>query len=155
MNAGKPFYVHVPYNDTHSPYNVAPSQVNDFDHITTDTDSKTFLGELHNLDKQIGRLIDAVDALGVKSNTFVVIIGDNGAPNDSVNQILNRNGVLRAGKGNIYEGGIREPFFVRWPGTVPAGKVNTNTAISTLDLLPTYCSWPAFRCPMLLSPVKT
>ena len=56
VNAGKPFYVHVPYNDTHSPYNVPPGQENDFDHITTDTDAKLFLGELHNLDKQIGRL---------------------------------------------------------------------------------------------------
>ncbi len=140
VTAGKPFYVHVPYNDVHSPYNVPPGQENDFDHITSDTDSMTFLGELHNLDKQIGRLVSAVDALGAKSNTLVVVVGDNGAPNDSINTILNRNGGLRGGKGNLYEGGFREPFFVRWPGTVPAGVVNSNTAMSTLDLLPTYCS---------------
>ncbi len=139
VNAGKPFYVHVPYNDVHSPYNVPPGQENDFDHITSDVDAMTYLGELHNLDKQIGRLVGAVDALGVGSNTLVVIVGDNGAPNDNINQILNRNGGLRGGKGNLYEGGFREPFFVRWPGTVPAGIVNSNTAVSTLDLLPTYC----------------
>lgn len=140
VNAGKPFYVHVPFNDTHSPYNVPPGQENDFDHITSDTTSKTFLGELHNLDKQIGRLVQAVDGLGIATNTLIVVIGDNGAPNDKVNQILNRNGGLRGGKGNLYEGGFREPFMVRWPGTIPAGVVNSNTAISTLDLLPTYCS---------------
>lgn len=140
VTAGKPFYVHVPYNDVHSPYNVPPGQENDFDHITSDVDSMTYLAELRNLDKQIGRLVAAVDALGVGSNTLVVVIGDNGAPNDTLNQILKRNGGLRGGKGNLYEGGFREPFFVRWPGKVPSGVVNTNTVMSTLDLLPTYCA---------------
>src|SRR6185295_6124215 len=147
VNTGKPFYVHVPFNDVHSPYNVPPGQQNDFDHITSDTEAKTYLAELSNLDKQVGRLVGAIDSLGVKSNTLIVVVGDNGAPNDSVNQILKRNGILRSGKGNIYEGGIREPFMVRWPGIVPAGVVNSNTAISTLDLLPTYCSLAGIPLP--------
>ena len=140
VHTGQPFYLHVPYNDTHSPYNVPPGQENDFDHITTDTDAKLFLGELHNLDKQIGRLMSAVDGLGISNNTLMVVVGDNGAPNDALKTLLNRNGGLRSGKGNLYEGGIREPFLARWPGTVPAGVVNSNTAVSTLDLLPTYCA---------------
>ncbi len=140
VRSGKPFYVHVPYNDTHSPYNVPPGQENDFDHITTDTTGKLFLGELHNLDKQIGRLTDAIDGLGIASNTLMVVVGDNGAPNDALNRLLGRNGGLRGGKGNIYEGGIRELFMVRWPGRVPAGRVNSTSVVSTLDLLPTYCA---------------
>ena len=147
VNAGKPFYIHVPYNDTHSPYNVPPGQENDFDHITSDTTGKLFLGELHNLDKQIGRLIDAVDGLGIATNTLMVIIGDNGAPNDALETLLNRNGGLRGGKGNLYEGGFREAYLIRWPGTVPAGVVNSNTVVSTLDLLPTYCSFAGIALP--------
>ncbi len=147
VHAGQPFFVHAPYNDTHSPYNVPPGQENDFDHITTDTNSKLFLGELHNLDKQIGRLAQAIDALGVGSNTLLVVVGDNGAPNDTLNTILNRNGGLRGGKGNIYEGGIRPPFLVRWPGTVPAGVVNSNTVVSTFDLVPTYCAFAGIPLP--------
>lgn len=147
VHADKPFYIHVPYNDTHSPYNVPPGQENDFDHITTDTDGKLFLGELHNLDKQIGRLVEAIDALGARSNTLIVVVGDNGAPNDALNRLLNRNGGLRSGKGNIYEGGIREPFIIRWPGTVPTGVVNSNTVVSTLDLLPTYCAFAGIALP--------
>jgi len=147
VNAGKPFYVHVPYNDTHSPYNVPPGQENDFDHITTDTDAKLFLGELHNLDKQIGRLMGAVDGLGISNNTLMVVVGDNGAPNDAIETILNRNGGLRGGKGNLYDGGIREAFLIRWPGTVPAGVVNSNTVVSTLDLLPTYCALAGIPLP--------
>ncbi|GAA5481141.1 sulfatase-like hydrolase/transferase [Haloferula sargassicola] len=147
VNADQPFYVHVPFNDTHSPYNVPPGQENDFDHISTNTNAKTFLGELHNLDAQIGRLVDGIDALGVGNNTLVVVIGDNGAPDDNINAILNRNGGLRGGKGNLFEGGIREPFFIRMPGTVPAGVVNSTTAVSTFDLLPTYCSLAGLPVP--------
>ncbi len=147
VNAGKPFYVHVPYNDTHSPYNVPPGQENDFDHITTNTDGKQFLGELHNLDKQIGRLVQGIDALGIGANTLIVVVGDNGAPNDALETMLNRNGGLRGGKGNLYEGGIREAFLIRWPGTVPAGVVNSNTVVSTLDLLPTYCALAGIPLP--------
>lgn len=147
VNAGKPFYVHVPFNDTHSPYNVPPGQENDFNHITSDTDSKTFLGELHNLDKQVGRLVQAIDGMGIATNTLIVVVGDNGAPNDSLNTILRRNGGLRSGKGNLYEGGFREPFMVRWPGTVPSGVVNSNTVVSTLDLFPTYCSFANLPMP--------
>lgn len=147
VQAGKPFYIHVPYNDTHSPYNVPPGQENDFDHITTDNDAKLFLGELHNLDKQIGRLTHGIDALGVGTNTLIVVVGDNGAPNDALNTLLRRNGGLRGAKGNLYEGGVREPFIVRWTGTVPAGVVNSNTVISTLDLLPTYCALAGIALP--------
>ncbi len=147
VNSGKRFYVHVPYNDTHSPYNVPPGQEYNFDHISTDSNARLFLGELHNLDKEIGRLAGAIDALGAGTNTLMVIVGDNGAPNDAVNGILNRNGGLRGGKGNLYEGGTRELFIVRWLGRTPAGMVNSNTVVSTLDLLPTYCSLAGLALP--------
>lgn len=147
VQAGKPFYVHVPYNDTHSPYNVPPGQENDFDHITSDTTGKLFLGELHNLDRQIGRLVEGIDGLGAASKTLVVVVGDNGAPKDALETLLNRNGGLRGGKGNLYEGGVREAFIIRWPGTVPSGVVNSNTVVSTLDLLPTYAAFAGIPLP--------
>ena len=144
--ANKPFFAYVPYDDTHSPYNVEPGHENDFDHITTDTDGKLFLAELNDLDRQIGRLIDAVDSLGIASNTLIVLVGDNGAPNDALETLLNRNGGLRGGKGGLWEGGIREAFLARMPGTIPAGVVN-GTPISTLDLLPTFCSLAGIALP--------
>ena len=147
VQADQPFYVHVPFNDTHSPYNVPPGQENDFDHISSNQNAKLFLGELRNLDTEIGRLVDGIDALGAGDETLVVIVGDNGAPNDTINGILNRNGGLRGGKGNLYEGGVREPFIIRMPGTVPAGTVNDTTAVSTFDLLPTYCTLAGLPLP--------
>lgn len=140
VNEDRPFYVHVPHDDTHAPYDTDPGKENDFDHITTNTNGKLFLSELHELDKEIGRLVDAIDALGVADETLIVIVGDNGAPDDNIETLLNRNGGLRGGKKSIWEGGLRNPFIIRMPGTVPAGVVNTTTAVSTLDLFPTYCS---------------
>ncbi|MBK1883364.1 sulfatase-like hydrolase/transferase [Luteolibacter pohnpeiensis] len=140
VSEGKPFYVHVPYNDTHTPFNTDPGKENDFDHISSDTQTKLFLSELNELDKEIGRLINTVDSLGIAEETLIVVVGDNGPPMDnSATSIVNRAGGLRGGKRDIYEGGVREPFIIRMPGTVPA-QVNTTTAVSTLDLLPTYCA---------------
>ncbi len=147
VHSNKNFYVHVPYNDTHSPYNTDPGKEFDFDHISTHVNSRLFLSELHELDGQIGRLIQTLDDLGATSNTLVVVIGDNGAPNDIINANLNRNGGLRGGKRDLWEGGIREPYMVRCPGLVPAGQVNDTTAVSTLDLLPTYCSLAGIKLP--------
>ncbi len=140
VQSNRNFYVHVPYNDVHSPYNTDPGKENDFDHITGNTTAKLFLSEMHELDKEIGRLVQAVDDLGARTNTLIVVIGDNGAPNDTINGILNRNGGLRGGKRDLWEGGIREPFLIRCPGLVPGGQVNSTTAVSTLDLLPTYAA---------------
>ncbi len=147
VNDDKPFYVHVPHDDTHSPYDTDPEKVNDFDHITTNANGKLFLSELHELDKEIGRLVDAIDALGVAEETLIVVVGDNGAPDDAIETLLNRNGGLRGGKKSLWEGGLRNPFMIRMPGTVPAGVVNTTTAVSTLDLFPTYCSMAGLPLP--------
>lgn len=145
--ANKPFFAYVPYDDTHSPYNVEAGRENDFDHVTGDFTAMQFLGELNDLDRQIGRLIAAIDGLGIANNTLVMIVGDNGAPNDAINTLLNRNGGLRGGKGTLWEGGMRVAFLARMPGTIPAGAVNSTTAISTLDLLPTYCAMAGIPLP--------
>ncbi len=148
VNIGKPFYMHVPFNDTHDPYVVPPGQENDFAHATPDSESRLFLGELHNLDKQIGRLMSGVDGLGVGENTIIVLAGDNGAPtNQTPARLLGRNGGLSGSKGNLYEGGIRVAFIARCPGIIPAGRTNTTTVVSTLDLLPTWCSLAGIPLP--------
>jgi len=147
VNSNQPFYVHVPFNDTHSPYNTDVGKTNDFDHITANLNAMVYLSELHELDKVIGQIVSTIDSLGVRTNTLIVVIGDNGAPDDNINSILNRNGGLRGGKGNLFEGGFREPFIISMPGTVPMGMVNSNTAVSTVDLLPTYCALAGLPIP--------
>ena len=114
---------------------------------------RNYLGDVYSLDLQVGRLLAKIDALGLRENTIVVFSSDHGpAPvklgsgkNDAparkkyaVN-MLGYAGGLRGGKHNQFEGGVRSPFIVRWPGKVPAGRVNKTSVFSGLDWLPTLC----------------
>jgi arylsulfatase A-like enzyme len=87
-------------------------------------------------DLQVGRLLSGLKELGIDDQTMVLFTGDNG-PSPSYNH--RRTGGLRGQKLSLYEGGIREPLIVRWPGHTPAGQVNRTTVFCTLDLLPTLC----------------
>jgi arylsulfatase A-like enzyme len=83
---------------------------------------------IEGMDRSIGRILKAIDDLGLRENTLVIFTSDNGS--------LFGNGPLRANKGHLYEGGIRVPWAVRWPGKVKAGVVN-ETPIVTTDIFPT------------------
>ncbi len=107
---------------------------------------------MYQLDQQIGRLLDGLDALGLTKNTLVVLTSDNGptdwkyyydegfAPPGSA-------GFFRGRKWSLYEGGIREPFLARWPGKIPAGVINDTTILHAADLFPTFCDMAAVKTP--------
>lgn len=83
-------------------------------------------------DKQIGRLMDALPA-----NTLLIFSSDNGPlPTFEQKRALG----LRGSKLSLYEGGIRVPFIARWPGRVPAGRVDETSVIAAVDILPTLCA---------------
>lgn len=95
------------------------------------------------LDRQIGRVLEKLDALGLRENTVVIFSSDNG-PEDVFITNASHAGVGSAGpfrgrKRSLYEGGIRVPFLVRWPGHAPAGLVNDVSAVNVVDLYPTVC----------------
>lgn len=111
---------------------------------------------LEELDMETGRLLAKLDELGLRENTLVLFTSDNGPwSNDHVRQ-RNKNakyvewtegpelpwgsaGPLRGAKGSTWEGGIRVPGIVRWPGHVPAGRTS-GAIVSTLDVLPTFAA---------------
>jgi arylsulfatase A-like enzyme len=102
---------------------------------------RVFCASLTDLDTQIGRLLDALDELGLAEDTLIVFSSDNG-PEDyrianAANAGVGSTGPLRARKRSMYEGGIRTFGLVRWPGTVPAGRVDDMSVVSAVDLLPT------------------
>ncbi len=110
---------------------------------------RKYLGDLYGLDLSVGRLLKKIDDLGLRENTIVVFASDNGpAPvkvsgsstSEYSKNMLGYAGGLRGHKHTNWEGGIREPFIIRWPGQVPAGKVNTTSVFSGLDWLPTLSS---------------
>lgn len=92
----------------------------------------TYLGQLHFLDREVGRVLQELERLGVTDDTLVIYVGDNGGSTP----IYANNGPLRGSKYTLYEGGIRVPLIVSWPGVFDAGVVRDNV-VSAMDLLPT------------------
>ncbi|MEL6898475.1 MAG: sulfatase, partial [Planctomycetota bacterium] len=122
----------------------------------------TYLAAIEHLDNSVGRLLKTLDETRTADNTLVVFLADNGGvdtqynlpawsddPLDgsrplSIKEQQYENAPLREGKGSAYEGGIRVPCIVRWPGVIDRGRVET-TPVHIVDWLPTLCS--AAGCP--------
>src|SRR6266705_1069455 len=95
------------------------------------------------MDKQIGRLLKTLEQLGLAGNTVVLFSSDNG-PEDIHVSNAGHSGVGSAGpfrgrKRSLYEGGIRVPGIIRWPGKVPAGKIDETSVLAGVDWLPSVC----------------
>ena len=90
-----------------------------------------YLAMIDYLDRQTGRLLDALDGFGLADDTLVLFLSDNGGLTR-----VTSNQPLRRGKGTCYEGGIRVPFIARWPGSVPPESVS-DTPVHSIDLYPT------------------
>jgi len=113
---------------------------------------------VEELDYETGRLLDALDELGLREKTLVIFTSDNGPWSNHAENLRKKHdgavawgspGPLRGAKGSTYEGGIRVPCLARWPGRVPAGRTS-DAIFSTLDVLPTFaalagCEIPADR----------
>jgi len=95
-----------------------------------------YLGELWGFDYNIGRLLSAIDAIGVRNETLVLFSSDHG-PESTRNAELGSTGLCRGSKQELTEGSIRLPYIVRWPGCVPAGGVDASSVIANIDWFPT------------------
>jgi len=89
--------------------------------------------QLESIDQGVGMILAELDRLGLADNTLVIFTSDNGGESR-----VTSNAPLRAGKSTLYEGGIREPLLVRWPGRVAPGTV-CRTSVSSVDFYPTLC----------------
>lgn len=98
-------------------------------------DHAVYAAMVEAMDLAVGKVLAALDAHGLRENTIVMFTSDNGGLSTSEGSPTS-NLPLRAGKGWLYEGGIRVPLIVRWPGVVSAGRV-VDTPVSTVDLMPT------------------
>lgn len=102
------------------------------------------------VDWMTGQLMDAVDQIGQTDNTLVVFTSDNGAPtifeDDGDTTIHRPNGPWRGQKGDIWDGGHREPFIARWPARIPAGRTS-DCAFGLIDLLPTVVTLAGLEMP--------
>jgi len=129
----KPFFLYLPYFSVHAPLQGRPELVEKFTKKAKKlglSTSPKLVAMLATLDENIGRLMKALADHNLTENTIVIFTSDNGG----VYQ-FNGEHPLRAGKGSYYEGGIREPFLIRWPAKVKPSK--NATPISGLDIFPT------------------
>jgi arylsulfatase A len=95
---------------------------------------------VESADDSMGRLMKALDDSGQAGNTIVIFFSDNGGVRFQAKQPqpITNNSPLRAGKGHVFEGGIREPLMIRWPGITRPGTV-IDTPVSSIDFFPTIC----------------
>ena len=135
-HADEPFFLYLAFNAVHTPMNATDARLARFKHIKEPA-RRTYAAMMVAMDENIGKVLDELRAKKLEDNTLVFFISDNGGPTmqgTSLNASLND--PLRGSKRTTLEGGIRVPFFVRWPGHVPAGEVYEQPVIQ-LDILPT------------------
>jgi arylsulfatase A-like enzyme len=137
-NKDKPFLCYVPHSMVHVPLFVSEKFAG--------KSGKGLFGDVvMEIDWSVGQILDALEEHGVDEHTMVVFTSDNG-PWLSYGDHAGSSGVYREGKGTMFEGGIREPTVVRWPGRVPAGRTCREFA-STIDVVPTFANLIGAKLP--------
>lgn len=156
--AGKPFFAYIPTAVPHAAMHAPPELHEKWRKVYPEFDKKIgkygagkedkcppvtnpiagFAAMMENLDNQVGHILDMLKELGIDDNTIVLFSSDNGCHHEGGHdpEFWDSNGPLRGIKRDLYEGGIRTPFLVRWPGTVKAGSTSGHLS-AFQDILPT------------------
>lgn len=148
-NRERPCYVNLWPDDTHTPFVPGPELRAKYGGNRDSSSADNFKAVLEEYDRQMGRLLDGIQQLGIATNTLVLFSGDNGPMPSFKRQ---RTGGLRGSKLSLYEGGTREPLVAWWPGHAPAGRVNQRTVLTTVDLLPSLCALAGAPIPPDVAP---
>jgi arylsulfatase A len=129
----QPFLLYAPFNSPHAP--IVPTEA-----YTGKSQAGGFGDFMTQTDAEVGRILHALDENGFADNTLVIFTADNGAEHYAYERIRNfqhrSSGPLRGVKRDLYEGGHRVPFIVKWPGQVKSGSVN-DALTSQVDLFAT------------------
>lgn len=130
----KPLFLYVPFNAVHTPLQ-APEELID-KYPDRKGNRQKYAAMMDALDQAVGQVVETVKEQGELENTLFLFSSDNGGPNP---KRLTDNGPLRAGKGTVYEGGVRVVAFATWKGKIPPGK-SVDQPIHIVDMFPTLVS---------------
>ncbi|CAA6677958.1 MULTISPECIES: sulfatase-like hydrolase/transferase [unclassified Lentimonas] len=161
-NKDRPFYLNVWLHETHLPHEPSDASMEKWKHL--DEQKQVYAAVISDGDNKVGQVLAALDKAGIADNTIVLFSSDNGPEETGTEnrKMRKRNGKtdkyawwysvgttggLRGGKRSLYEGGVRTPFLVRWPGHIPAGTINNTTVFTAVDLLPTLCAAAGITLP--------
>jgi len=123
----QPFFVFLSYTQTHEPVDPHPD-------FYGKTGHGSFADVLAQTDDYVGDVLETIDELGLKENTIFIFTSDNGR--EGVPRSFGFTGPWRSGMFSPYEGGLRVPFLIRWPGKIPAQRVS-NEIVHAIDVMPT------------------
>lgn len=137
-NRERPFLLYLGHNNPHIPYKATP------DHVASHASAfePTYAAVIETLDRAVGQLLAKLESLHLTENTIVIFTSDNGGLHvpEGAHARVTHNTPFRAGKGYLYEGGLRIPLIVRWPTHVPSNRIvndpviNTDWIVTLLDL---------------------
>ena len=135
---GRPFFLYLPHFSVHLPFGGKPELIDKYKRKANPQGDPRYAAMVETMDASIGRLRAALAARQLAANTVFIFLADNGGLRfeGKRTEAVTSNAPLRAGKGHLYEGGIRVPFVVHWPGVTKPGQVN-DEPISSVDIFPT------------------
>jgi uncharacterized sulfatase len=145
QNQERPFFVTLSHHAVHIPLEATPEAISKYKakpKPSQGVNHPVYAAMIEDLDRSIGRILGQLDELGLSERTLVVFTSDNGGLRKiytGIGEVVSTNTPLRDEKGTLYEGGIRVPMIVRWPGVTQAGSV-CGEPTTTADLLPTFCA---------------
>lgn len=129
----EPFFLYMSYYTVHTPLQGKEHIVEKYreKEATEEHHHPVYAAMIESMDENVGRILDSIDTMGLDENTIVVFVSDNGGLRG-----ISRLDPLRAGKGSYFEGGIRVPLIMRWPGHIDPGV--TGEPVTNLDFFPTF-----------------
>jgi arylsulfatase A-like enzyme len=149
----KPFFLYFASLAPHAPYQAPKADQDRYASTIKDPTRRTYAAMITSLDDQIGRIVAALEKRGLRENTLIIFSSDNGGPRSAVvasgahskeereaggvkqESLPASNGLLRGGKGSLYEGGVRTPTFFNWPAKLAPRVVNE--PLHMVDIMPT------------------
>jgi len=137
-NSRQPFFLYLAHSMPHVPLYVS-------DRFKGKAEKGLYGDVIMEIDWSVGRIIETLREQGIDENTLIVFTSDNG-PWLSYGDHAGSAGPFREGKGTMFEGGMREPGIMRWPGKIPAGTV-CNELATTMDLMPTFARLAGGKLP--------
>jgi arylsulfatase A-like enzyme len=132
-NRNRPFFMYLAYSAPHSPLQAAKSDYDALPQIE-DHAMRVYAAMIRSLDRNVGRLLAALDEKGLAEDTLVVFTSDNGGANYLALDDLNK--PFRGWKASLFEGGLRTPFFLRWPARLPRG-TTVSAPVTHVDIYAT------------------
>lgn len=166
-NKDNPFFINLWIHETHTPHYPTKESMAKYAHLSEQ--DQVYAAVVDGADQRIGKILAVLVELKLAQNTLIVFSSDNGPEKqgpkrkyfhkaDPAAAVAGMRGLgtyfsvgktsgLRGGKRDTYEGGLRVPFIIRWPAKVPAGRVDTNSLVTAVDLLPTFADIAGAKLP--------